>query len=77
MEIYREYMNGDRKASVTRIQRSWDRRFDVYEVAMYVNGTAIQRATLSDEPQADNLAEDFVNGSNTGPSLLNEHISNG
>ena len=77
MEIYREYMNGDRKATVTRIQRSWDRRFDVYEVAMYVNGKPIQRATLSDEPQADNLAEDFINGSNSGPTLLNEHLSNG
>lgn len=77
MEIYKEYMNGDRKASVTRIQRGWDRAFDVYEVAMYVNGKPVQRATLSDEPQADNLAEDFVNGSNSGPTLLNEQISNG
>ena len=77
MEIYKEYMNGDRKATVTRIQRGWDRTFDVYEVAMYVNGKPIQRSTLNDEPQADNLAEDFVNGSNSGPTLLNEHVSNG
>lgn len=77
MEIYKEYMNGDRKATVTRIQRGWDRSFDVYEVAMYVGGKPIQRSTLNDEPQADNLAEDFVNGSSSGPTLLNEHISNG
>ena len=77
MEIYKEYMNGDRKATVTRIQRGWDRAFDVYEVAMYVNGKPIQRSTLSEEPQADNLAEDFVNGYNSGPTLLNEHVSNG
>ena len=77
MEIYKEYMNGDRKATVTRIQRGWNREFDVYEVAMYVGGKPIQRSTLTDEPQAEDLAEDFVNGSNSGPTLLNEHISNG
>lgn len=77
MEIYKEYMNGDRKATVTRIQRGWNREFDVYEVAMYIDNKPIQRSTLTDEPQAEDLAEDFVNGSNSGPTLLNEHISNG
>jgi len=80
MEIYSEYMNGDRKATVTMINRHWDNRMNthkVWEVAMYIDGRVIQRVTSLSEPQAENLAEDFVQGSNSGPSLLNEHISNG
>lgn len=79
MEIYSEYYEGDRKATVTRIKRSeWQRSFDVYEVAMYVQNKPIQRTTLSSEHDAENLAEDFVRGgSGSAPTLLNEHISNG
>lgn len=79
MEIYSEYYEGDRKATVTRIKRSeWQRSFDVYEVAMYVQNKPIQRSTLNNEVDAENLAEDFVRGgSGSAPTLLNEHISNG
>jgi hypothetical protein len=79
MEIYSEYMEGDRKATVTRLQRSeWAREFDVWEVALYVQGKPIQRTTVRSEPDAENLAEDFVRGGcASAPTLLNEHISNG
>lgn len=79
MEIYSEYMEGDRKATVTRLKRSdWSRQFDVWEVALYVRGKPIQRTTVHNEPDAENLAEDFVRGGCAGaPTLLNEHISNG
>jgi len=79
MEIYSEYMEGDRKATVTRIKRSdWDRQFDVWEVAMYVQGKPIQRSTVRSESDAEQIAEDFVQGLGSGgPTLLNEVISNG
>ena len=78
MEIYSEYYDGDRKATVTKLKRSLDPRFDVWEVAMYVGNKAIQRTTMNNEFDAENLAEDFVKGGSTSaPTLLNEHISNG
>jgi len=77
MEIYSEYYEGDRKATVTRLTRSWDERFTVWEVAMYVGNKPIQRATLNCESDAENMAEDFVKGCGSAPTLLNEHISNG
>jgi hypothetical protein len=78
MEIYSEYMDGDRKATVTRLRRGWDNTFDVWEVAMYINDKPIQRTTARREDDAEQLAEDFVQtGSVSAPTLLNEHISNG
>jgi hypothetical protein len=79
MEIYSEYFDGDRKATVTLIRKSeWAREFDVWEVAMYVGNKPIQRITTRYETDAENLAEDFVRAGDGGaPTLLNEHISNG
>lgn len=78
MEIYSEYYEGDRKATVTRLKRSLDPQFDVWEVAMYIGNKPIQRTTVRSEPDAENMAEDFVRGGDTSaPTLLNEHISNG
>jgi len=79
MEIYSEYMDGDRKATVTRLKRSdWDRGFDVWEVAMFVSGKPIQRTTVRTEGDAEQIAEDFVMSGNQGaPSLLQENIING
>jgi len=79
MEIYSEYNEGDRKATVTRLRRSeWAGELDVWEVALYVQGKPIQRTTCRSEPDAENLAEDFVQGGcSSAPTLLNEHISNG
>jgi hypothetical protein len=56
----------------------WDRSFDKWEVAMYVQNKPIQRTTCRSEAEAEQIAEDFVQGLGTsGPTLLNEHISNG
>lgn len=78
MELYSEYFEGDRKATVTRIRRSWNAQFDVWEVAMYIKDRVIQRSTLNSEHSAESLAEDFIRGgTGSGPTLLNESISNG
>jgi hypothetical protein len=79
MQIYSEFVEGDRKASITRLKRSdWQREFDVWEVAMSINGRPLQRSTVRTESEAETLAEDFVKGYGTySPSLLNEHVSNG
>jgi hypothetical protein len=79
MEIYSEYMEGDRKATVTRLKRSeWNGDLDVWEVAMYIGGKPIQRTTVRYEDAAEQIAEDFVQrGDSSAPTLLNEHISNG
>ena len=36
-EIYSEYYGAGRKASVTRLRRSLDPKFDVWEVTLYVD----------------------------------------
>jgi len=78
MEIYSEYQDGDRKATITRLKRSSDPRFDMWEVSMFIGGKPIQRSTMNNENDAENLAEDFVrSGSGSAPTLLNEHITNG
>ena len=79
MQIYSEFVEGDRKASITRLKRSeWERSLDVWEVAMFINGRPLQRSTARSETEAETIAEDFVKGYGTySPSLLNEHVSNG
>ena len=79
MQIYSEFVEGDRKATVTRLKRSdWQREFDVWEVAMTINGRPLQRSTVRSEVEAETIAEDFVKGYGTySPTLLNENISNG
>ena len=72
MEIYSEFYNGDRKATVTLISRSWNPQFNVWEVAMYQNHKVLERRTMESEHAAENLAEDFVNGASGGSVLLNE-----
>ena len=77
-EIYSEYYGEGRKASVARLRRSLDPSFDVWEVAMYINGRPLQRSTVRTESEAETLAEDFVKGYGTySPTLLNESVSNG
>lgn len=80
MQIYSEFVEGDRKATVTRLKRSeWNRDiFDVWEVTMTINGRPLQRSTVRSEHEAETIAEDFVKGYGTySPTLLNENISNG
>ena len=79
MQIYSEFVEGDRKATVTRLKRSdWQREFDVWEVSMPINGRPLQRTTVRTESEAETVAEDFVKGYGTySPTLLNESVSNG
>ena len=72
MELYSEFYNGDRKATVTLVRTHWDTSFDKWEVAMYINNRVIERRTISSEDMAKNIAEDFVNDSYDSRSLLNE-----
>jgi hypothetical protein len=71
-DLYSEYYNGDRKATVTLIRTSWDKSFDKWEVTMYINERVIERRTISSESLAENIAEDFVNSGYDNRSLLNE-----
>ena len=79
MELYSEYHEGDRKASVTLIRTSeWQPQFNKWEVAMYVQSKPIQRTICNSQYEAEQMAEDFCRGHGTsGPTLLNEHIVNG
>ena len=69
MDIYSEHGNGDRKATVTLIQRHWDSRFNLWEVALYVQGKPIQRVNCQSQADAEQMAESFVNSST--PTLYN------
>jgi len=79
MNLYSEFRNGNRLAIVEKdeslgrgnIMARWF-------VTMYINGNIIQKSSAITELQAATLAEDFVHlGDTSGPSLLNENISNG
>jgi hypothetical protein len=74
-EIYSEYYGEGRKATVTRLKRSLDPAFDIWEVALYVNNKVLQRATVRSELDAENLAESFVQGGDGNQILLNEVIN--
>jgi hypothetical protein len=76
-EIYSEYYGTGRKASVTRLRRSLDPKFDVWEVTLYVGDKVIQRTSCHHEEEAENLAESFVQGGDGTQILLNEVINNG
>jgi hypothetical protein len=79
MNLYSEFVNGDRKAIVEKdptlgrgnIMARW-------YITMYLEGKIIQKTSAMTELEASTLAEDFVHmGSTGGPTLLNENISNG
>jgi len=75
MEIYSEYYGTGRKATVTRLKRSWDSRFDVWEVALYVENRVVQRTTIRTESEAEDFAESWCQGSDGNQILLNEVIN--
>ena len=77
MKVYGEYHGGDRKATVTKESTHWNDFFDRWEVELSVGGRTLQKVVCRSEAQAAHLAEDFVNGHGSAPTLLNEHISNG
>lgn len=64
-----KYINGDKMAAV-------DKRSMMFEVSFYKNGALTHITKAFTEEQAEQLAEDYVQG--YGPqTLLNESIING
>lgn len=76
MEVYSEYYGAGRKATVARLSRGGDKRFDVWEVTLYIENRVIQKTISSSENSAEDLAESWCQGDNGGQVLLNE-ASNG
>lgn len=79
MNLYSEYRNGNRMAVIEKdmnlgrgnIMARW-------YVTMLIDGKLVQKTATLTEIEASALAEDFVHmGSTSGPTLLNESISNG
>lgn len=77
MEIYSEYYGDGRKATVTRLRRSLDPAFDVWEVSLYIENRVVQRTTCNNEPEAVSIAESYTQGGDGNQVLLNEVINNG
>ena len=77
MEIYSEYYGAGRKATVTRLSRGGviDRQFDVYEVTLYVENRVVQRTTIHNEGEAEDIAENWCQGGDGKQVLLNEVIN--
>ena len=74
-DIYSEYYGSGRKASVTRLRRSLDPSFDVWEVTMYLGDRVIERRTCRQEEEAEVIAESFVQGGDGNQILLNEVVN--
>jgi len=74
--IYSEYVNSNKKATVTKMQNSgFDQMFQKWEVTLYIEGRMIQKITTHNEERAENIAEDFVQNENGGASsLLSEYV---
>jgi len=74
--IYSEYVNSNKKATVTKMQNSGlDQMFQKWEVTLYIEGRMIQKITTHNEERAENIAEDFVQNENGGASsLLSEYV---
>jgi hypothetical protein len=74
--IYSEYVNSNKKATVTKMQNlSFDQKFQKWEVTLFIEGRMIQKITTHNEESAERVAEDFVQNQNGGAaSLLSEYI---
>lgn len=73
MQNYSEYYGVDnRKATVTLLESHWDRKFNKWEVTMYVGSKVIERRTFTEEHIAEDFAEDFVGGGDGEKVLLSE-----
>jgi methionine aminopeptidase len=75
MELYSEYYGQGRKATVTRLRRTLDPQFDIWEVALYVENKVIQRTTIRTENEAEDFAESWCQGGDGNQVLLNEVIN--
>jgi hypothetical protein len=76
MNIYSEYVNSNRKATVSKMKlEGYDTTFQKWEVSLYIDGRVIQRITTHNEEKADQIAEVFVHSENGGASsLLSEYV---
>ena len=74
--IYSEYVNLNKKATVTKMQNyGFDQKFQKWEVTLYIEGRMIQKITTHNEERAENIAEDFVQDEGGGASsLLSEYV---
>jgi len=76
MNIYSEYVNLNKKATVTKMKlEGFDSRFQKWEVTLFIDGRMIQKITTHSEESAEHIAEDFVQNENGGASsLLSEYV---
>jgi hypothetical protein len=76
MNIYSEYVNLNKKATVTKMPNiGYDPRFQKWEVTLFIEGRMIQKITTHNEENAEQIAEDFVQNENGGASsLLSEYV---
>ena len=76
MNIYSEYVNSNKKATVTKMKlEGFDPRFQRWEVTLFIDGRMIQKITTHNEESAEHIAEDFVQNENGGASsLLSEYV---
>lgn len=76
MNIYSEYVNLNKKATVTKMKlEGFDTNFQKWEVTLFIDGRMIQKITTHNEERAENIAEDFVQNENGGASsLLSEYV---
>ena len=76
MNMYSEYFNENKKATVTRMRlEGYNASFQKWEVALFIDGRVIQRITTNSEEKAEHIAEDFVQNENGGASsLLSEYV---
>jgi hypothetical protein len=76
MNIYSEYVNLNKKATVSKMQNiGYDPMFQKWEVTLFIEDRMIQKITTHSEEKAENIAEDFVQNENGGASsLLSEYV---
>ena len=72
MNNYSEFINVDRKATLTRLEQGL---MTSWVVEMYIDKRIIQKITLGDEQKAKSLAENFVqNNGQAVQTLLSEFV---
>jgi hypothetical protein len=79
MNLYTQLKNGNRTAVIEKDPTlGTGNLMSRWYVTMSIEGNTIQKTATLSEREAITLAEDFVHfGDTSGPSLLNETISNG
>jgi hypothetical protein len=72
MSNYSEFINVDRKATLTRLDQGLTTQ---WVVEMYIDERVIQKVTLGDQHKAKSLAENFVrNDIQAVQTLLREFV---